>query len=283
MQQFDSAIEARIRSVMRSCGQQAKQMAAAGLEVDLKAPGDFVTQVDRLLDQQLSAEFSALFPDDGLITEENNASIQRFLESHERFWCIDPVDGTQDFIETGKDYAVMVGLLEGQQPIGGWVYEPEADHLFFGGPEWGLWQQIGGAPFQTCTPQAVALGGRVIIGARDQANYGATLALALPEIELWARPGSFGLKIIDVILGRAGLLVYFNGRVKLWDTVGPFALARAAGLVCCDLAGDPIGYSADRINPATLAHRQPIILGWPNYVEAYRERLQSALAGLCPQ
>jgi 3'(2'), 5'-bisphosphate nucleotidase len=283
MQQFEPVVEARIRSVIRACGQQAKQMAAAGLEVDLKAPGDFVTQVDRLLDQQLSAEFFSLFPADGLITEENSASVQRFLESHERFWCIDPIDGTKDFIETGKDYAVMVGLLEGHQPIGGWVYEPEADHLWFGGPAWGLWQQSSDGPVEACMAQSVALGGRVIIGANDQKNYGLTVAQAIPEIDLWGRPGSFGLKIIDVILGKAGLLVYFNGRVKLWDTVGPLALAQAAGLVCCDLAGDPIGYSADRINPATLAHQQPIILGWPNYVEAYRDRLQAALAGLYSQ
>jgi 3'(2'), 5'-bisphosphate nucleotidase len=277
MPQFESSVEARIRAVIRSCGQQAKQMAAAGLEVDLKAPGDFVTQADRLLDQRLSAEFTTLFPDDGLITEENNASIQRFLESHERFWCIDPVDGTKDFIETGKDYAVMVGLLERQQPIGGWVYEPEADHLFFGGADRGLWQQVGEDTIMPCAPLPVELGGRVIIGANDQVNYGATIAAAIPEIDLWGRPGSFGLKIIDVILGKAGLLVYFNGRVKLWDTVGPFALARAAGLICCDLEGQPVGYSPDRINRDTLAHQQSVILGWPNYVEAYRPRLQAAL------
>jgi 3'(2'), 5'-bisphosphate nucleotidase len=211
MQQFDPVVEARIRSVIRSCGQQAKQMAADGLEVDLKAPGDFVTQVDRLLDQQLSTEFATLFPDDGLITEENNASVQRFLESHDRFWCIDPIDGTKDFIETRQDYAVMLGLLEKRQPIGGWIYEPEADHLYFGGPDRGLWQQVGTAPIGPLVPQAVELGGRVIIGANDQANYGATIAQTLPEVELWGRPGSFGLKIIDVILGKAGLLVYSTG------------------------------------------------------------------------
>uniref|UniRef100_A0ACD5GPR5 Uncharacterized protein n=1 Tax=Desertifilum tharense IPPAS B-1220 TaxID=1781255 RepID=A0ACD5GPR5_9CYAN len=66
---------------------------------------------------------------------------------------------------------------------------------------------------------------------------------------------------MEVVCGRAGLYVYLNGRVKLWDTVELVAIAKAAGLVCCDLEGNPLSFHPDAIHPDTLAHYQPIIIG----------------------
>jgi 3'(2'), 5'-bisphosphate nucleotidase len=84
--------------------------------------------------------------------------------------------------------------------------------------------------------------------------------------------------VIDVILGKAGLYLYLNGRVKLWDTVGPIALAQRAGLVCCDLDGQPLKFSTDALDLSTLAHQQAIVIGWPHYIEALLPRLQQALS-----
>ncbi len=259
-----------IRDVILRAGQKAQVMRAQGLRVDQKGPGDFVTQVDRALDADLSQAFENLFPQDVVISEENTASVGRFQDRPRRFWCIDPVDGTRDFIETGRDYAVMVGALDRGEAIAGWVYEPEADRLYYGGLGWGLYCQENDRA-QVCYPQPPIQGGRVIVGDADRDNYGALLRQKLPEIELWNRPGSFGLKIIDVILGRAEALFYFNRRVKLWDTVGPMALARQAGLRICDLQGNPLSFSD--LDPATLGHRQAIILGWPHAVDNYLLRL----------
>jgi 3'(2'), 5'-bisphosphate nucleotidase len=275
MVQFER--EAAIREIIRLCGQQATKMVAQGFQVDQKEPGDFVTSVDRALDRELTTNFSALFPQDRVITEENQASRQLYRHPGPRLWCIDPVDGTHDLIQSQQDYAVMVGLLEEYQPIAGWIYDPVRDVLFFGGRDWGLFQQHG-SQVQECLPQPPNLSHRVVIGSRDYANYSTLLATSIPEIDLWARPGSFGLKIMEVILGHAGLLVYFNRRVKLWDTVAPLALAEVAGLACCDLQGRPIRYTTEWIDVETLAHHQPIILGWQHCIDRFLPRLAEAMA-----
>jgi 3'(2'), 5'-bisphosphate nucleotidase len=259
-----------IAKVIEAAGRKAEQMRRLGLQVEQKGPGDFVTQVDRTLDGDLSAAFGELFPQDVVISEENTASVGRFGKGEQRFWCIDPVDGTRDFIETGRNYAVMVGALQGGEAQAGWVYEAEADRMYFGGWNWGLYCKEGDRT-RDCYPQPPMQPGRVIVGDADRANYSDQLREILPEIEIWNRPGSFGLKIIDVILGRAEALLYFNRRVKLWDTVGPMALARQAGLRICDLTGAPLSFSD--IDPDTLGHRQAIVLGWPHAVENYLPRL----------
>lgn len=272
--------EQQIRQILRSCGQQAEQMSASQFEVFQKGPNDYVTSIDAALDRRLSTAFTELFPGDGVITEENPQSRQKFDAGYSRLWCIDPIDGTEDFIHGKPDYAVMVGLLQDYQPIAGWVGAPASDQVYYGGLDWGLFRAIADQPPEPLVivePEPPTKGFcPIVIGKRDQANYGAAIAQFIPAAQFYSL-GSFGLKVMEVILGHAGLYLYFNQRVKVWDTAGPLALAKAAGLVCCDMQGQPLRSTPDVINPATLAHTQPIVIGWSRYVELLLPKLQESV------
>jgi 3'(2'), 5'-bisphosphate nucleotidase len=281
---FDNDRDIQIRSLIRSCGQQAKQMAAQGLEIFEKAPADFVTNVDRMLDRQLSTGFAQFFSQDGVITEENAESIAQFQSGNPRLWCIDPIDGTEDFIHGRPDYAVMVGLLEKNQPVSGWIYAPEQDLMYYGGHDRGLWQTIADSAPQQLSPSKPKPPSpnhfRLIVGNKDRENFGEAISQLIPEVEFVYSLGSFGLKVMNVITGQAGLYLYLNRRVKVWDTVAPLALARVAGLVCCDLEGNELSYADDVMNLETLAHQQSIVIGWAPYVESLLPRMRTAIASV---
>ncbi len=267
-----------IRHIVRSCGQQAKTLSAQHYEIFQKEPGDFVTTVDQTLDRQLSEFFANLFPNDGIITEENAASRKRYHAGFDRLWCIDPLDGTQDFIHGDPDYAVLVGLLENQSPIAGWVYAPEQDALYYGGKTLGVWQALGDELPEVCEiPEARRNSYRVIIGDKDFRNTADKISASIPEIELLRSPGSFGLKVMNVVLGKAELYLYLNRRVKLWDTVAPIAIAQAAGLVCRDLEGSPIQFTPEVLDLESLAHQQAIVIGQPEAIETLLPRLRAIL------
>jgi Archaeal fructose-1,6-bisphosphatase and related enzymes of inositol monophosphatase family len=108
--------DAAIRELLRRCGAQARRMGAAGFEVMEKGPADYVTTVDRALDQELTQYFRRWFPADGLISEENPDSRRAYTYIPQRLWCIDPIDGTDDFVHQRPYYALMVGRLEHYQP-----------------------------------------------------------------------------------------------------------------------------------------------------------------------
>jgi len=270
----------QLRQLIQDCGNIALELSRQPFKIAEKGPEDYVTAVDQQLDLKLTAALRDLFPQDGIITEENQDSWKSFTRLHDRLWLVDPLDGTEDFIHGRSGYAVMVGLLTGDLPIAGWVFAPVKQQLFWGGPAWGLFHQIESGPVQSLIPQPPALPSlndcSILLGDRDQRNYGSAICQHLPGIQFHTM-GSFGLKVLSVIQGQFGLYAYFNRRVKLWDTVGPLALAQAAGLVCCDLAGQPIGYTSNFIDPQTLAHQQPMLIGWPDYVEALRPSLQRAI------
>lgn len=275
----------KLNWLIRDCGQQAKQMAIEPFQVFEKGLEDYVTTVDHALDERLSAALTDFFPQDGIVSEENVQSRRAFQETYARLWLIDPLDGTEEFIHQGDSYSVIVGLLQAAQPSAGWIYAPATDRLCFGGPGWGLFERWGDAgvePAQPLLPQEPPPPSvdfcPVIIGDRDLRNYGAAIAESIPGIQ-FSSLGSFGLKVLEVIDGRAGAYVYFNRRVKLWDTTGPIALARAAGLVCCDLDGNPLEFTPAVVDPETLIHQQTVVIGWERYVERLRSPLRTIVLG----
>ncbi|HLO50020.1 MAG TPA: inositol monophosphatase family protein [Kamptonema sp.] len=275
----------QIRAIARECGQQAQKLARLPFEVSEKGPNDYVTSIDQCLDRQLSARFGELFPEDGTITEENSLSRAAFHANYRRLWCIDPLDGTEEFIQKKLYYAVMVGLLCDREPVAGWIYAPAFDLMYWGGKDWGLFQAEGegkSQPLAIAKPPALTPQNcKIILGDRDRKNFGSAIAQLIPDCEFYSL-GSFGLKVLEIILGRASLYIYLNGRVKLWDTVGPLALAKAAGLVCCDLDGEPLKWTTDALDPSTLAHQQAIVVGWPENIEALSDRIRQAVRTVSP-
>jgi 3'(2'), 5'-bisphosphate nucleotidase len=268
----------RIRRVIRQCGLQIEHMVGQGFEVSEKGPEDYVTTIDAALDHQISTALASFFPVDGIISEENAASRQYFLQPYERHWCIDPLDGTEDLIMRRQHYAVMVGVLMQYRPIAGWIYAPNYDRMYFGGKDWGLFQtQAEGEPEMIPRVEpSLQKGCRLLIGHRDLTRYGAAIAQQISGVEFYSL-GSFGLKVLEVITGNAGLYLYLNQRVKIWDTAGPLALALEAGLTCCTLEGEPLQFSPQQVDAETLTHQQSIIIGWAEFVETLRPKLAKAV------
>ncbi len=284
---MNPTLQTEICQFIREIGRKAIELRELGFQVDQKGFDDYVTNVDRELDRLLSEQFQTWFPDDAVISEENSRSrelwkphtevsqINQLNQLHQKFWFIDPIDGTDDFIHGREFYSVMVGLLEEFQPVLGWVYAPKSDRLYFGGTAInGLFIAINGniSEILHSHEPTGASRDRVIVSKKDDLAYGALLRAAIPHAEFYSL-GSFGLKVMEVVQGRASAYIYLNRRVKLWDTVGPLAIALAAGLICCDLEGRHIGFGYDDIDPENLTHNQIVIVGWKRFIDRYREAI----------
>ena len=281
MQYFSLSQSDQIRQLIVGCGQQANRLSTKEFQVFEKGADDYVTTVDRALDLELTHGFATLFPEDGIISEENPQSRQIFHAEHANVWVIDPIDGTEDFIQREPYYAVMVGLLHRYTPLAGWIYAPALEMLYCGGQDWGVFQASAQQSLQAIPLREPQLSQTepipFILSHKDQRRFGAAITQYMPNAQFYAL-GSFGLKVMEVVLGRAGLYLYLNRRVKLWDTAGPLAIAQAAGLICCDLEGNPIGFDPGFLDQETLTHHQMILVGWPSWVQQFRPLLKRAVA-----
>ena len=60
-----------------------------------------------------------------------------------KFWLVDPLDGTKEFIKNNGEFTVNIALIEAQEPTLGIVYVPTQDKIYWGSKNSGAWQQCG--------------------------------------------------------------------------------------------------------------------------------------------
>ncbi|HKJ69580.1 MAG TPA: inositol monophosphatase family protein, partial [bacterium] len=93
----------------------------------------YVTEADLKVQEYLKGEFDRRFPDDGIIAEEND--LRKPPKSGDRFWIIDPIDGTASFVAGLPVWGTAIGLIEHNKPLAGFFYLPAAGDLFYTQPE----------------------------------------------------------------------------------------------------------------------------------------------------
>jgi 3'(2'), 5'-bisphosphate nucleotidase len=183
-------------------------------------------------------------PDDAVLSEEGVDDPVRL--SAQRVWIVDPLDGTREFSELGReDWAVHVALWQAGALVAGAVALP-AQGVTLATPDPTPPPAHSGEPrivVSRTRPPAVAL------QVRDQLN--GTL------VEM----GSAGAKVAAVIQGLADIYVHAGGQYE-WDSAAPVAVARAAGLHTSRIDGSPLEYNrADPLLPDLVVCR-------PEYADA---------------
>ena len=173
----------------------------------------------------LAAELAAARPDDIVLSEEGADDPARLTS--ERVWIVDPLDGTREFSELGRDdWAVHVALWQSGELVAGAVALP-AQGMTLATPDVAAPAAVAGPPrvvVSRTRPPAIAL------DVRD--------ALDGQLVEM----GSAGAKVAAVVQGRADVYVHAGGQYE-WDSAAPVAVARAAGLHTSRIDGSPLRYN----------------------------------------
>src|SRR5882672_1323526 len=114
------------------------------LDIRQKAGADDrepVTQADTLANEIIVARLRQKFPDDGILAEESLDTAHRLDKS--RVWMIDPLDGTNGFIDGNGDFAVQIGLSQDGEAVAGVVYQPVPDVMYRAVRGQGAWIERG--------------------------------------------------------------------------------------------------------------------------------------------
>ena len=117
-----------------AAGKLIQSLREEGVSATEKADRSIVTRADIEADALICRELDRAFPGDGLLSEEEGYQPGQT----NRCWIIDPLDGTQGFVDGSHDYAVQIALVEDGQPVIGVVHEPARQHLRSGSPGFGL-------------------------------------------------------------------------------------------------------------------------------------------------
>lgn len=188
-------------------------------KVDAKAPGDLVSDADRAVEVTIRRLLAQYFPGDGILGEEMGGT------STGRFWAVDPIDGTSNFLSGLPFWTISLGLMNDGQPVAGGIIAPALGLMVVGSGT--SLRETGLAPGSRSTsPPCIGIGRNERWPAADRYATEAAIEDAGRSPRLM---GSCALSLMLVATHR--LAGYIEPRVGgLWDCAGGLALCRAAGL-----------------------------------------------------
>ena len=265
MQQQDAE---RIMNCLRRLALQAgaaimEVYVRADIAVQHKADASPLTEADEAADRLISAGLQAEFPDIAVVTEEQAQSHN--LQA-ERFFIVDPLDGTKEFVKKNGEFTVNVALIEAGRPVFGVVHAPALDVTYWGQAGQGAWKQTGGADPEPIAVAPVPQGssGWRVVGSRSHQSEAFQVFLErLPEAEIVAMGSS--LKLCLVAEGAADLYPRL-GLTSEWDTGAAQAVVEAAGGQVLEYPSlQPLRYNT---RPETLLNPHFIVCARPSEVWA---------------
>jgi len=131
MKTTDAVYICRILKACRDAGTAILELYNAGTECELKSDGSPVTLADRRSCAVLRRELQAIDPQIPILSEEGDDISYETRAGWRRFWLVDPLDGTKEFIKKNGQFTVNVALIEGGVPTIGVIYLPVTGLFYF--------------------------------------------------------------------------------------------------------------------------------------------------------
>ncbi len=224
--------------VMRAAGELIEAVRVAGFEARGKADGSSVTEADEAA-ERLIVTALALLDTAPIVAEEAHAAGHRTIAA-DRFWLIDPLDGTRDFIAGRAAYSVNIGLIDGGVPVLGLVLSPRDGILWAGAAGHGAFRQRPGEAREAIAVRHDHVPPTVVVSHShlDDATRAYLARMGLVQLE----PAGSSLKFCRLAEGSAD--VYPRcGPTMEWDTAAGDAVLRAAGGMMVGPSGDAFAYN----------------------------------------
>ena len=228
-----------VREIALSAGKVVMAVYATDFAVRGKDDASPVTQADERAEAVIVAALRELAPDIPIVAEEAVAA-GAAPKVGARFWLVDPLDGTKEFISRNGEFTVNIALVQDGVPVLGVVFAPALQRLFAGALGAGAYVEdaLGRRLIQA---RGVPAEGLTVVASRSHGDASALDAyLAGRKVASLTNAGS-SLKLCLVAGGEADLYPRL-GRTMEWDIAAGHAVLLAAGGQVTDLSGRPLRY-----------------------------------------
>jgi len=236
------------------------------IEVSTKQDDSPLTDADRRAHLLIVERLGKLTPDIPLLSEESDAIDYSVRQAWQRYWLIDPLDGTKEFINRNGEFTVNIALIENGRSVAGVVHVPVSGTSYFGGAGLGAWKQSpdyaeGEAQEISCKSMQENSPVRVVASRRHRGEQLEALLIKFEnhfgEVTLLSMGSS--LKMCLIAEGSADIYPRLAPTCE-WDTAAAHGVLVAAGGEIVDLQFRPLRYNSkeELLNPHFIALADPL-------------------------
>jgi 3'(2'), 5'-bisphosphate nucleotidase len=217
----------QIITIAKQAGAAIMAVYAGGIEVQRKQDDSPLTQADMAAHHIIEDELGKLSPKLPVLSEESASIPYATRREWSRYWLVDPLDGTREFIKRNGEFTVNIALIENHESTMGVVYAPALNLLFYAARGEGAFRQLGEKPAQAIKARNYEPTQVAVAGSRSHGDETLTRFLNRMGPHMLISMGS-SLKICLVAEGRADLYPRL-GLTSEWDTAAAQCVLEEAG------------------------------------------------------
>lgn len=233
-----------IAGVAREAGRAILEVYDTDFEVKRKDDCSPLTLADTRSHRIIADSLRSRYPDIPVLSEEGRDVSFDIRRNWDRFWLVDPLDGTKEFVKRNGEFTVNIALIENRMPVVGIIHIPVANRLFLADVQEGCWEisEKGRRRLEVAKLPATPVR---IVRSRSHPGSGLEELLSLIPAHEVINRGS-ALKFCAVAAGEADFYPRF-GPTWEWDTAAGQAIVTAAGGIMVDLSGGPFVYNKQEL------------------------------------
>jgi len=229
----------------REAGKVILEVYGTNFEVSRKDDHSPITLADRRSHRLIADSLRARYPDIPVLSEEGREVPFEIRRNWRRFWLIDPLDGTKEFVRRNGEFTVNIALVEDCRPVAGIIHIPVPDRLFMADVREGCWEIMDSGRRALKVSQVASNGPVRVVRSRSHPTPGLHEFLSLfPSYQITNRGSA--LKFCAIAEGEADFYPRF-GPTWEWDTAAGHAIVTAAGGVMLDMSGKPLAYNKENL------------------------------------
>ena len=212
-------------TIAKQAGEIIMQIYQKDFSVEYKEDQSPLTEADLASHHLICDELSKLYPDIPILSEESADSF-KLADENASFWCVDPLDGTKEFIKKNDEFTVNIALIQNQQPILGVIGVPAKKIVYAAVKGGGAFKQDGDNELLTIQVKTQDLDNLTFAVSRSHLDDQTKKMVEGYQAEM-LQAGS-ALKLAYVAEGLVDVYPRF-GPTMLWDVVAGQCIIEEAG------------------------------------------------------
>ena len=237
-----------IKNIVLNAGKAVMEIYNKDFTVEYKDDKSPLTEADKKSNEIICSSLEKLYPEIPIMSEENQQIEYETRKNWEYYWCIDPIDGTKEFIKKNDEFTINIALIHKNYPVLGVVYAPAIDKMYWAKKDEGAFLNGEKLPLKVNTSPNEKL---YVVASKSHLSPETQEFidnLDVKEIEQVSKGSS--LKLCMVAEGTADIYPRLAPTME-WDTAAADAVVREAGKITHQFNSDtPVVYNKeDLLNP----------------------------------
>jgi len=222
-------------AIAKAAGEAIMQVYSTDFSVVKKEDNSPLTQADMAAHNIIVAALKMLTPDIPSLSEESEDISPDIRKEWRRYWLIDPLDGTREFVKRNGEFTVNIALIDDHKPVLGVVYAPVKELLYFACHQSGAYKQQDGHESEKISIKNFDASKPIVAGSRSHQDQ--KLHDFIQKIEM-----NLGVKSKLISIGSSlKICLVADGTADVYPRLGPtFEWDTAAGHCVLNEAGGDI-------------------------------------------